>query len=898
MVCFNVIKPPKCYKQVETIGSGVTLNFWAYGDVDWVRIADPSDGLIGYYLGYYIEFKDLEGDKVWQALAEYKVNHKFIMENDIQFQEIPKGTKSWCLGYENLFEICPFSIRYLLHALIAAHKLVFYTIDEALQILEILSGIPEAQAVDILEHMFERRIEKLPVEWILNQIKKNTYVDLKDFDDSDMVRRVFVTPLRICPQVPELDRTNRIIRENLPLKDRFIRVNFVGENYGSVFAEKSDEIIARLRDVVTNGLIVGGEKFEFLAYSNSQLREQSAWFYNANNASKSAQHIRADMGDLSNIRIVGKHASRLALGFTSSTETIDFLESEVLELHDIERNGFCFSDGVGMISKQKAYEVSQILDDSSLITPSAFQIRYQGCKGVVGVAPDNVLPKGKHLAIRKSMKKFPGNPEHTKLEVVSIARPIRCYLNRQVISLLSALGIKDCHFMNTLNDMITYLEQCMIDNQMAQDLVYLNCGKNFIYSMLKVGFNVTSDIFLNECIKILRNNLLKDIRVRARILVEKGITLMGIMDETHKLPSGTIFFQYRDMNNNIRKLPDGRCVAVFRNPSLHPGDIRILTTMTIPELTHLCNVAVFPSQGGRPHPNEMSGGDLDGDIYSIIFDENLVPLLHETPMDFTAAQSQQLNRDITIEDIKDFFVSYIENDNLGIICNAHVAHADEGGANTLICKQLAKLASTAVDFAKTGAPAKMPNELKPKKYPHFMEKNYSQTYKSTKILGQIYDRVTMNTYMEEFGNRPILDESLLVAGWKEYLEEAYDLLYYYIDDLWKLMCQFEIQTEAELFSEQIQNISNKLGNDKLGDNEVKFKMNIKKFKEEWGEEFWAPLKLHEDKEKLKRHKNSSALKKASAWYYVSYTQEVENPFLSFAFIPYKCLCYIKKQNKM
>ena len=36
------------------------------------------------------------------------------------------------------------------------------------------------------------------------------------------------------------------------------------------------------------------------------------------------------------------------------------------------------------------------------------------------------------------------------------------------------------------------------------------------------------------------------------------------------------------------------------------------------------NVLIFPSRGPRPHPNECSGSDLDGDNYFVFYDEDLI----------------------------------------------------------------------------------------------------------------------------------------------------------------------------------------------------------------------------------------------------------------------------------
>ena len=62
----------------------------------------------------------------------------------------------------------------------------------------------------------------------------------------------------------------------------------------------------------------------------------------------------------------------------------------------------------------------------------------------------------------------------------------------------------------------------------------------------------------------------------------------------------------------------------MKNPCNHPGDIRRLKAVSHKELNHLVNVVVFPSKGQRPEQNKMSGGDLDGDVYMVIWDKDLM----------------------------------------------------------------------------------------------------------------------------------------------------------------------------------------------------------------------------------------------------------------------------------
>ena len=84
--------------------------------------------------------------------------------------------------------------------------------------------------------------------------------------------------------------------------------------------------------------------------------------------------------------------------------------------------------------------------------PSAIQVRFAGCKGVLTLDPR--LPE-KVAVFRPSMRKF--ESRHRRLEVLQTSRPQAVFLNHQLIILLSNLGIPDDVFMNLQRDMLDRL---------------------------------------------------------------------------------------------------------------------------------------------------------------------------------------------------------------------------------------------------------------------------------------------------------------------------------------------------------------------------------------------------------------------------------------------------------
>lgn len=51
----------------------------------------------------------------------------------------------------------------------------------------------------------------------------------------------------------------------------------------------------------------------------------------------------------------------------------------------------------------------------------------------------------------------------------------------------------------------------------------------------------------------------------------------------------------------------------------------------------------------RPHPNECSGGDLDGDQFFVSWDEKLIPSQMDPPMDYAGSRPRIMDHDVTLE---------------------------------------------------------------------------------------------------------------------------------------------------------------------------------------------------------------------------------------------------------
>ena len=331
-----------------------------------------------------------------------------------------------------------------------------------------------------------------------------------------------------------------------------------------------------------------------------------------------------------------------------------------------------------------------------------------GAKGMISI--DSRL-RGDTLALRPSMIKFSAS-DANDIEICNSAiRPLPMYLNRSLIKILEDLGVPDDVFLElqeTAVERLRMVTRSSINASTFFTRSRIGIGAQlpwFIRKLEDIGLPFQLDSFLRHTLELAVLIQLRNLKYRARIFVEEAVTLLGIMDETGILNEGEVYC-VTETEEEGRYVKTG-IVAVTRAPALHPGDVQVVRAVDVPptsSLNALHNCIVFSQKGARDLPSQLSGGDLDGDLYNIIYKRSLLPRIVSKPADYPRLPSQDIGEEVKRKHMTDFFTDFMKNDQLGRIANLHQAVADQKDEGTFHpdCLLLAEKASTAVDFSKTG----------------------------------------------------------------------------------------------------------------------------------------------------------------------------------------------------
>jgi hypothetical protein len=473
------------------------------------------------------------------------------------------------------------------------------------------------------------------------------------------------------------------------------------------------------------------------------------------------------------------------------------------------------TDGTGLIldATLKALLINHPNCPKNLNNVSIIQVRYGGAKGTLVRWKADVVSScarealGGHgnvdIAFRKpSMVKFITKYEH--LDICQIGKRSPYYRNRSIILLLKHHGVADSVFLSMQNSMLYALDAMLYESRHAEKAVryLLRAGtalKDVLLRMLRFGMSPATDPFLHSCLKSIRSRRINGPLRKARIFVENGVTLMGGVDEMGCLPEGCVFFQAcspeNDEDDDASYAPHVGPVMVTKHPMMHSGDVRMLLAVDMPEFRDKRNVLLFSQKGAHSEPDKMAGSDLDGDEYAITWDNrlfldewngcrknarggfesnrsvlvmkgiaqdaielgrvNVEPVWMKSTDERPSLLFSIADDGLLSERILDHFFDYQRNNIMGQLAMLWLDHAAmEGkGAGSPECTSLAKQYSIAVDYAKSGKPAIIPQQLFlhcRDRRAHWREVKYLPPVHCTSVIGQLYDNALLSDQDSRF----------------------------------------------------------------------------------------------------------------------------------------------------
>ncbi|CRG88837.1 hypothetical protein PISL3812_05872 [Talaromyces islandicus] len=680
------------------------------------------------------------------------------------------------------------------------------------------------------------------------------------------IHRASVTPTGIYLDGPNAEKQNRVLRKYSAYSDSFLRVRFIEETGDMMTYDPSSNLDSifhgRFREVLRDGIIIAGRHYVFLGFSHSSLRSRTCWFmapFEDRGEIITVEKLIPKLGDFNHIRSPAKFAARLGQTFSDTLTSIPIEPHAVKRLPDVERNGRVFSDGCGTISQEILRRIYRDYPRQAGVRPTVFQIRFSGAKGMLSL--DSSL-EGQKVFLRNSMIKFEAGQD-SDIEICgSGIERLPCYLNAPLIRILEDLGVARDVFLELQREEVdSLLRVVQSPQQVMRFLEESHISKStrlpWLVSVLRaLKLRYVQDPFLKRTIELALIMRLRDLKYKARIRIPKAVTLYGIMDETGFLNEGEIFVPM--VNERFRReILVCKNVIITRSPAFHPGDVQLANAVSVPKdspLRELHNCVVFSQKGSRDLPSQLSGGDLDGDLFNLIYDDRIRLHRIATPADYPRVPGVVLDRPVTIKDIQDFFITFMKQDQLGRIATTHKILADcrPGGTFNAECLTLAQLHSTAVDFSKTGTPVdvtKIPRS--PPYRPDFMAPgprvrvaesievlededrhtlddeeddedarpslNY---YKSKCALGHLYGMINEKEFLQDLRNAPearqppvnvlqrlwkYIEQETAGFIWDHNKEDAYsvrdiyedgllDIMYCYSDSPWKTTL-----TEEEVF---------------------------------------------------------------------------------------------------
>ncbi|CAK9210508.1 unnamed protein product [Sphagnum troendelagicum] len=490
---------------------------------------------------------------------------------------------------------------------------------------------------------------------------------------------------------------------------------------------------------------------------------------------------------------MAKFASRLQLALSKSATAginltrvdieVKMIEDVRCKIVDDSGKPMSHTDGTGQISP----DVAKLLPSSVLKGkvdnkeghPTLVQIHmFWHGEAIKGTFQVNQKLKGLKIYYRESMKKVSADDVLRDFSTVnSLAilntshKPKEAHLSQDLIVLLSIGNVPASFFIELVKKALDNVCNMFKQWELAYKEVE-NCTQGIgeqTYRMLESGFPMNHPQ-VQKNLRLLAQDRIVDIR-KGCVPLPGSFYLMGTSDPTEK--------KVLKHHQVAISMGEGKIlgkVLVYKSPGKHWGDVHLFEAIWDSRLDPYVSASkytiFFSVQGERPVVDEIANSDLDGDLYWVCNNEQLIS--HFTPSPPWKRLGGKINYpeddrpdNLTPEQLeKALFKKFLKARfqtfrPMPTAANYWLAHMDRyltlkdnpdpQDEMSLISESIDDLIEIfyrALDADKTGEEVQLPARLKPVVWPHFMDKKENDKrvyYKSSSVLGQIYDLADIST---------------------------------------------------------------------------------------------------------------------------------------------------------
>jgi hypothetical protein len=388
------------------------------------------------------------------------------------------------------------------------------------------------------------------------------------------------------------------------------------EEDGNAFAEASPEIVERWEKVLGSDLNINHATYTFFTLGSVP---NQAYFIDTTKQHDAIRALGVEPATFEKLPIHTR-LKRLRLGFSTTTKIMpelgkSFTVDVVPDIKATDRT--VLTDGSGVMSDSARQFIRTSLAKRE--NCSGVQYRMGAFKGTF-VAARGALPSGKDFEIFESCEKVPCTIDgSTPLNVIATSKwSAGARLDKLMLAVLIEGGLP-LHSLMALG-LEGYKTRCA---DLAPEIARV-------------------EMYRRQKITLWNREVVAETIHHLQIGTAFGAKLMGFID-----PSGDLKPTAKDPadakstlpcvfvakpssslhRKAYRRLTKAGKAVITRSPTYALGDVRVVRVLTardVPALNHLRDMLVFPRQGPTSLPALMSGGDLDGDEFTLVWDERVL----------------------------------------------------------------------------------------------------------------------------------------------------------------------------------------------------------------------------------------------------------------------------------